>query len=72
LEEEVRKCRKIEKYLREHRRHYSGSYDFSAFNHLVVVLCTTAPVYVANLDAPIFVNKARKIVSLLAQSPMRS
>jgi hypothetical protein len=25
-----------------------------------------------NLDAPIFVNKARKIVSLLAQSPMRS
>lgn len=45
LEVEVKKCRNVENYLREHPRHHSGSYDFSAFKNIVVVLCTTAPVY---------------------------
>ncbi len=46
LEEAVRKSRKIEQYLRENMRSPIGSYDFSDYKHLVVVVCTTAPVYV--------------------------
>jgi hypothetical protein len=46
LEKEVKKCRKTECYLREHPRSPNGSYDFSEFKHLVVVACTSEPVYV--------------------------
>ena len=44
--EVVRSCRRIEQYLRENPVHPTGSYDFSDFENLIVVACTSEPVYV--------------------------
>jgi hypothetical protein len=44
--EVVKNCRRIEQYLRQNPVHPDGSYDFSNFENLVVVACTSEPVYV--------------------------